>query len=71
MVVNHGEFNQPAGKADSWVYTCDAGTLKELSRHRTPEVVHGAGGVACHDGKFLVVDGLPPGVEENYFYEYD
>ena len=36
-----------------------------------PELVHGAGGMAWHDGKFLLVGGLPPGVNENYAYEYD
>lgn len=24
-----------------------------------------------HDGKFIVIGGLPPGVNENYLYEYD
>jgi hypothetical protein len=33
--------------------------------------VHGAGGMAFHGGKFFVVGGLPPGVNENYVYEYD
>ena len=31
----------------------------------------GAGGIAVHDGKFLVVGGLPDAVNENYAYEYD
>jgi len=34
-------------------------------------VVHGAGGMAFHDGKFIVVGGLPEGYNENYAYEYD
>ncbi len=71
VAVNLGKFNQPAGKADSWVYVYDARDLKELARHKTPELVHGAGGIAWHDGRFLVVGGLPAGVEENYLYEYD
>jgi hypothetical protein len=45
--------------------------LAELAKHRVPELVHGAGGMAWHDGKFIVVGGLPPGVNENYAYEYD
>jgi len=24
-----------------------------------------------HDGKFIVIGGLPPGLDENYLYEYD
>ncbi|MEO6808774.1 MAG: hypothetical protein ABI353_06650, partial [Isosphaeraceae bacterium] len=44
---------------------------KELKRYKTPEVVHGAGGIATHDGKFLVVGGLTVDVKENYLYEYD
>lgn len=71
VAVNLGKFNQPPGKADSWVYVYDAETLKELTRHKTPELVHGAGGIASRDGRFLVVGGLPPGADENYLYEYD
>lgn len=71
VAVNLGKFNQPAGKADSWVFVYDAETLKELSRHAVPEAVHGAGGMAFRDGKFYVVGGLPPGINENYIYEYD
>lgn len=71
IAVNLGAFNRPAGKADSWVYVYDAGSLKELARHRTPEVVHGAGGIGFRDGRFVVIGGLPKGVKENYAYEYD
>lgn len=71
VAVNLGKFNQPAGQADSWVYVYDAATLKEVARHKTPEVVHGAGGIAYHAGRFVVVGGLPSGVGENYLYEYD
>ena len=71
VAVNLGAFNRPAGQADSWVYVYDAGTLEEIARHETPEVVHGAGGIACRDGMFLVVGGLPEGIDENYLYEYD
>lgn len=71
VAVNLGQFNQPAGKADSWVFVYDAGTLQELARHKVPEVVHGAGGVAYRDGRFFVVGGLPPGTNENSVYEYD
>lgn len=71
VAVNLGKFNQPAGKADSWVFVYDADTLAELSRHPVPELVHGAGGMAYHDGKFIIIGGLPPGTGENYAYEYD
>ncbi len=71
VAVNLGKFNQPAGQADSWVYVYCADTLRELARHRTPELVHGAGGVACREGRFVVVGGLPEGVDENYAYEYN
>lgn len=71
VAVNFGKFNRPAGEADSWVYIYRADDLSLLSKHATPEVVHGAGGIAWHDGKYLVVGGLPPGSEENYAYEYD
>ncbi|TWT38495.1 hypothetical protein [Blastopirellula retiformator] len=71
VAVNLKQFNQPAGKADSWVYVYDAETLKELDRVEVQEVVHGAGGMSVRDGRFYVIGGLPPGVEENYVYEYD
>ncbi|MDI1314546.1 hypothetical protein [Prosthecobacter sp.] len=71
VATNLGKFNQPAGAADSWVYVYDAATLAELAKHRLPDVVHGAGGMEYHDGKFIVIGGLPPGVNENYLYEYD
>lgn len=69
--VNLGAFNKPAGQEDSWVYEYDAETLREVARHKVPELVHGAGGMAYHDGRFVVIGGLPPGTEENYLYEYD
>lgn len=71
VAVNFGAFNEPEGKADSWIYTYDAATLAELSRHPVPELVHGAGGIAFDGRRFLVVGGLPPGTEVNYAYEYD
>ncbi len=71
VAVNLGKFNDPKGNADSWVYVYDADTLKELARHETQEVFHGAGGIGIRDGHFFVVGGLPDGVEENYVYEYD
>jgi arylsulfatase A-like enzyme len=71
VAVNLGQFNLPAGKADSWIYVYDAQTLAELARHEVQQVVHGAGGIACYAGRFWVVGGLPIGSKENYVYEYD
>jgi hypothetical protein len=71
VAVNLGKFNDPEGNADSWVYTYDAESLKEITRHETQEVFHGAGGIGYRDGHFFVVGGLPAGIEENYVYEYD
>jgi len=71
VAVNLGEFNQPPGRADSWIYVYAADDLRELARHAVPEVVHGAGGIGCLGGRFMGVGGLPPDVEENYVYEYD
>jgi len=71
VAVNLGRFNRPEGQADNWIYVYDGETLDEVARHPVPEVVHGAGGIAYHDGKFIVVGGLPRGMEENYLYEYD
>lgn len=71
VAVNLGKFNRPEGSADCWVYVYRADDLSLLSRHPAAEVVHGAGGIAWQDGRFMVVGGLPPGVDENYVYEYD
>lgn len=71
VAVNLGQFNLPAGRADSWVYVYDGDALQEIARHKVPELVHGAGGIAFHDGRFFLVGGLPAGIKENYVYEYD
>jgi hypothetical protein len=71
VAVNLGKFNQPAGQEDSWVFVYDAKNLKEVARHKVPELVHGAGGMSFHKGNFYVVGGLPIGFNENYVYEYD
>lgn len=71
VAVNLGKFNEPAGKADSWVYAFDARTLELIRKYPVPELVHGAGGVAYRNERFIVVGGLPPGSSENYLYEYD
>ena len=71
VAVNFAIFNRAEGGADSWVYVYKADDLSLIAKHPVPEVLHGAGGIACHGGKFVVVGGLPPGVEENYAYEYD
>ena len=71
VAVNLGKFNEPAGKADSWVYEYDARTLELAKKYPVPELVHGAGGIAYRNERFVVVGGLPPGTPENYLYEYD
>ena len=69
--VNLTVFNDASQPADSWIYVYDPAHLTLLSRHRAAEVVYGAGGMAFHDGRFLVVGGLPEGYRENYLYQYD
>ena len=71
VAVNFGRFNDPEGKADSWVYVYDAADLSLVSKHEVQEVFHGAGGIGFRAGRFFVVGGLPNGVQENYVYEYD
>lgn len=71
VALNLGKFNDPKGNADSWIYVYDAGDLSCVAKHKTPKVFYGAGGIAWHDGKFLVVGGLPNDLNENYTYEYD
>jgi len=71
VAVNFGEFNNPAGKADSWIYVYGAKDLAFVSKHAAPEVFYGAGGIGYRAGHFFVVGGLPDGIQENYAYEYD
>ena len=71
IAVNHGKFNDSQGNADSWVYVYNAADLTLLEKHKTPEVIYGAGGIGVHNEHFFVVGGLPEGSEENYVYEYD
>ncbi len=71
VAVELGSFNQAPGATDSWVYVYDTGTLKLLTKHPVPELVHGAGGIAFHDERFILVGGLPATHEQNYAFEYD
>ena len=70
VAVNYGRFNDAQKRADSWVYVYKTSTLTMVTRHKTPELVYGAGGMAYHDGKFIVIGGLPESLQENYLYEY-
>jgi hypothetical protein len=71
VAVNLGKFNDPEGHADSWVYVYNADDLALVAKHPVAEAFHGAGGIAIHDGRFLVVGGLPDAIDENDVYEYD
>lgn len=71
VAVELGEFNQPPGKSDPWVYVYDAKNLRLLRKHKIPELVHGSGGIAYHDGQFVVVGGLPGDHQNNYVFEYN
>ncbi len=71
VAVNFGAFNNPQGKADSWVYVYQADDLSLLAKHEVQEVIYGAGGMAHDQGQFFVVGGLPSDINENYIYEYD
>jgi hypothetical protein len=71
VAVNFGKFNDAKGNADSWVYVYAGDDLSLVAKHPAPELIHGAGGIAHHDGKFFVVGGLPPGAKGNSVYEYE
>jgi len=70
VAVNHGKFNEEPGQADSWIYILSDKDLKLLEKVKAPELVHGCGGMAWGDGKFIVVGGLPETHDRNYLYEY-
>ena len=69
--VNLGQFNRQPGQADSWVHVFRADDLSLLAKHKTAQLIHGAGGMAYYEGRHFVVGGLPEGYKENYVYEYD
>lgn len=71
VAAGFGKWNNIQGLADSWVYVYDAKDLKQIARHRIPQLVYGAGGLVYHKDRFWVVGGLPNEVNENYIYEYD
>jgi hypothetical protein len=71
VAVNLGKFNDPEGNADSWVYVYNPEDLSLVSKHATPQVIYGAGGVGSQNGRLFVVGGLPDKINENYVYEYD
>ena len=71
VAVNFGRFNDLQERADSWVYVYNAITPPMVTKHKTPELIYGAGGMAYHDGQFIVIGGLPESLQENYLYQYD
>ena len=44
VAVEFGEFNEPPGASDPWIYVYNAASLELLNKHHVPELVHGAGG---------------------------
>ena len=70
VAVERGRFNA-SGPAQSFVVSYRADTLEKLKEWPLAETVYGAGGITEMNGSFYVVGGLPPGIEENYVYQYD
>lgn len=71
VAVNRGGFNGEA-PADSWIYVYDATTLQLCGEpYPVQQVTYGAGGIAYHDDRFLVVGGLRIGETKNLVYEFD
>jgi hypothetical protein len=71
VAVNLGKFNDAQESADSWVCVYDADKLNLLSEHQTPNLKFGAGGIAFHNGRFIVVGGLAENFQGNSAYEFD
>ncbi len=69
IAVNLGRFNtETGGVSEVWAY--DTQDLSLTRKWKVPQLVHGAGGITWHDGKFYLVGGLPPTHVKNYVYEY-
>jgi hypothetical protein len=71
VAVELGSFNRPSGESNPSVYVYDGVTLELLSKHPVQELVHGCGGIAFHDDRFVIVGGLPGDHQKNYVFEYD
>lgn len=71
VAVELGKFNRPPGESNSHVYVYDGASLELLTQYTVPELVHGCGGIAFHDGRFVIVGGLPDDHQKNYVFEYD
>ena len=71
VAVELGKFNRPPGESAPSVYVYDATSLALLSKYPVPELVHGCGGIAFHDNRFVLVGGLPGNHKKNYLFEYD
>ena len=69
VAVNRGKFNEESGAVNS-VLALSSETLETLWTKSLPEVVYGAGGIACGPGGFYVVGGLPKTHKCNYIYVY-
>jgi hypothetical protein len=70
VAVTLGRFRSK-NEADSWVYVYKAEDLSLVTRYPVGEAIYRAGGIAYHDHQFVIVGGLPEGIEENYVFEYD
>lgn len=73
VAVNLGKFNEEPSQADSWVYVYEPEDLELLQKYPVPELVHGAGGIAIHNKKVMIVGGLPDNgkYDKNFVYEYN
>lgn len=71
VAVELGQFNQPEGKSDPWIYVYGSDTLELQEKHQVKECIHGAGGVTTDGEHFFVVGGLPEATPHNLVVEYD
>ena len=71
VAVELGMFNQPAGQSKPWIYLYDSDTLSLKKGAKASPNWCMDGGIAYHEGRFLLVGGLPPTHQDNYLFEYD
>lgn len=66
-------FDTKWRQLESWIYIYNAKDLRIIKKYPVAEVIYGAGRIAIHDKKVMIIRGLPTlgGYTKNLVYEYN